>query len=697
MQKRVSSSELNKVVPLAGGQVDFTRRPAALPLVRIHLLGQMRASSYRHVDVLPRGRKARAILACLCLAKGAFVSRARLAAMLWDRVPDFQARASFRQAFRELTVAFEPLPDDILFADRDTVRLDTTVCWIDAVALLAEDTGADKETRSKLAELCKGELLEDLSHVSNAFDQWLLNERSGFTESLRNLLEGKLDQADNAGTQPSEREEIARRLISFDPTHERASRILMRALADRQERVQALSEYKRCRDALRRAFDVEPSPETRALYEAIRMFANDDDRDAPASEQQRKEDLSKYDTPVEKRNHRRVGVMPFVPIRPAVDDNLAVSIAQEVAAALARFRWFDVVAPTGLMRGPGPTFASDVELRRQDLDYVVDGSVSCSRGDYRISVRLLDLTTDATPVWSNTFELPVDRLDLLDQRVTAPIVAQIDPVILYIEGQPKKRNEDDDALGCVMRAIPLLNTMERPKYEEAGRLIERALAMEPDNALVLAWAAYWRVYYVGQGWAQDPEGAARTALNYASRATQIDPQNAEALAIYGHIKAFLHKDVSMALHFFDRALELNRNLPFIWALGALSHCYLGDPDAALERIKRCRELTASLPYFWLFENPASIAHLMKRDYEQAVEIARRVVENTPAYGNGYKPLIAALGHLRRRKEAKVYVDRLLEIEPGFTVKRFGEVYPFTREADLAHYMEGLRRAGVPEG
>jgi len=90
--------------------------------------------------------------------------------------------------------------------------------------------------------------------------------------------------------------------------------------------------------------------------------------------------------------------MPFVAIPSAVDDNLAFSIAQEIAAALARFRWFDVVAPTGLMRGLAPTFLSDVELRRQDLDYVVDGSMSCSRGMYRISVRLLDLTTDATPV-----------------------------------------------------------------------------------------------------------------------------------------------------------------------------------------------------------------------------------------------------------------------------------------------------------
>lgn len=693
MQQPLSRSEPAKVVPLAGGTLDFTRHYTASPVVRIHLLGRMRASTIRHLDILPRGRKARALLAYLCFARGAAVPRWRLAAMLWDRVPECQARASFRQAVRELTIAFGPLADTLLSADRDMVRLDIGKCWIDAVALLSEEPKADT-VRSKLAELCKGELLEDLNKVSASFDQWLLRKRTGFAESLRKLLEGKLRETD---AQPSEREAIARRLIEFDPTHESASRTLMRELADRKERVQALMEYKRLQAALKRALDIEPSPETHALYDAIRVCA---DAAEPLIQSvgpaKQKENRLRLELPAPKPTDRRVGVIPFVAIRPAVDDNLAFSIAQEVAAALARFRWFDVVAPTALMRGPAPTFLSDIELRRQDLDYVVDGSVSCSRGNYQISVRLLDLTTDATPVWSCKYDVPVDRLDLLDERVTAPIVAQIDPVILYIEGQPKRHNEDDDAIGCVMRAIPLLYTMERTNYEEAGRLIDRALALEPDNAMVLAWAAYWRVYYVGQGWADDPDDATRTALDFAHRATQLDPTNAEALAIYGHILSFLHKDVVMALHYFDRALQLNRNLPFIWAFSALSYCYLGDPDTALQRLQRCRELTASLPYFSLFENPVAIAYLMKRMYKETVAISRRVVEGTPAYGNGYKPLISALGHLRRRKEARRYVEKLLAIEPGFTVKRFAEVYPFAQESDRQHYVEGLRRAGVPE-
>src|SRR6202048_2355145 len=84
-------------------------RPTAHPIVRIHLLGAMRATSYLGDDVLPRAKKARAALGYLCLAPGARVARARPASVRWDRVSADQARTSFRQAFCDLTSAMGPL------------------------------------------------------------------------------------------------------------------------------------------------------------------------------------------------------------------------------------------------------------------------------------------------------------------------------------------------------------------------------------------------------------------------------------------------------------------------------------------------------------------------------------------------------------------------------------------------------------
>src|ERR1041384_5307725 len=93
-------------------------RPTAHPILRIHLLGPMRATSYLGDDVLPRAKKARAALACLCLAFGAPVPRARVASMLWDRVSAAQARTSFRQALSELTSAMGPLATELISTGR---------------------------------------------------------------------------------------------------------------------------------------------------------------------------------------------------------------------------------------------------------------------------------------------------------------------------------------------------------------------------------------------------------------------------------------------------------------------------------------------------------------------------------------------------------------------------------------------------
>src|SRR5246127_2264119 len=100
--------------------------PTAHPIVRIHLLGSMRATSYLGDDVLPRAKKARAALGYLCLASGARVPRTRIASMLWDRVSPDQARASFRsKALTELTAAMGGLAGELISAGRSTIGLNT--------------------------------------------------------------------------------------------------------------------------------------------------------------------------------------------------------------------------------------------------------------------------------------------------------------------------------------------------------------------------------------------------------------------------------------------------------------------------------------------------------------------------------------------------------------------------------------------
>src|SRR5262249_61208725 len=166
--------------------------------------------------------------------------------------------------------------------------------------------------------------------------------------------------------------------------------------------------------------------------------------------------------------------------------------------------------------------------------------------------------------------------------------------------------------------------------------------------------APWRRWHGGQGWTRDADGPLATAEEPSLRAIKLDPDNAEALGIYAHTCSW-KKDFDSAVHFFDRSLRLNPNLAYIWALSAATYCYIGEPDDALRRLGRYRDLAPLDPYYGFFENAYTIAYAFKRDYERAVVVGRRVVTANPHFINGYKPLIASLGHLGRRDEAAPYI------------------------------------------
>jgi DNA-binding SARP family transcriptional activator/TolB-like protein len=681
---------MNTVV--TAGIARHTYRPVAHPIVRIHLLGSMRATNYLGDDVLPRAKKARAALAYLCLVFGAPVPRSRIASMLWDRASAAQARTSFRQALSELISAMGPLAAELISTGRATVRLNTNACWVDALALM--ETSSSHSSRADLAVLCAGELLEGLDEVSGTFRQWLARERIRLKERLSGSLDAVLLQMDRPGCDPTQLAAIARRLIAFDPAHQAASRALMRALAKLGERDQALREYERCRDALMTTLRVKPAIESEKLYDSLRARPP---RKGMATPAHRSTDLNRTDPDIQKptngRQRLRVGVLPFDASDSENERDLAFSLSHEIAAALARFRWFDVITPISMRSRPVATLLSKDTVQQQQLDYAVDGTIKRAGRNYHIEVWLLDLMQYTRPVWSDRFELGINELHRLNEVVTGRVVASIDPVILFIEGQPR-RSERYGATGLLLLALPLIYSMERQKYQQAGGLIQRALAIEPDNSMAVTLSAYWHLWHVGQGWTTDASQTLATVEMLCLRAMELDPENSEAMGIYAHTLAW-KKEFDRAVRYFDQALRLNPNSASVWALSAGTYCYIGEPDEALRRLSRHRDLCPIDPYFSVYENIYVIAYTFKRDYERSVVVGRRVVKSVPDFINGYKPLIASLGHLGRRDEAAPYLEKLLSLEPDFTVEKFRKAYPFKRPEDRDEYCKGLRLAGVP--
>jgi DNA-binding SARP family transcriptional activator len=232
--------------------------------VRLHLIGQMRAWSNTNECLLPRSRKARALLAILALSDGHAVSRRRAAELLWSRRDKRDARASLRQELDKVLAALEPAKTEIMLVTRDRLGLMPGAVWTD-VAAVASTTSVLPDALS----LLEGDLLECLDGIDPCFDIWLSDKRRALHGHARSVAERLLRQQ----TEPDAVITAAMRLLQVDRAHEGAWRRLMDAHAAKGERGMAIPAYDQCRAVLAGHVDTVPSNETRQLLASVRGSA----------------------------------------------------------------------------------------------------------------------------------------------------------------------------------------------------------------------------------------------------------------------------------------------------------------------------------------------------------------------------------------------------------------------------------------
>jgi DNA-binding SARP family transcriptional activator/TolB-like protein len=683
-------------------------------VLRLRLIGQMEAWLLTSESVLPGGRKTRALLAILALSSPRPVLRGKLAELLWSRRPEEQARASLRQEIHRLLETLGPAGQQVLAINRDHLALRAGSCWVDVEEVL-------RATPAKPAALTllDGELLEDLDGADIAFDAWLAGERERLRDKARGLAEHLLREQ----TDPESVIEAAQRLITIDRTHEGAWRALMRAYDQRGERGMAIQAYERCRTALADLLDTQPSEETTRLMREIRavnapappplpppvvppplpvhvpaprpppMPSVRAPRGEPRGE-------ARADSGAHApRGGARIGVMPLQLIGTSdTEAHLGIGLAEEITAALARFRWMFLVSSNSLARFATQTRDETAIRRAFDIHFLLDGGIQRAQGRLRISIRLLDLRAGNQVVWSRRFDREADDLLTLQDEIAAEVVAQIDPEILLIEAQrvAARSAPDSNAYDLLLRALFLIDRLEKPMFVQAGELLRQAITLEPDYAAAHAWYAYWHVFLVGQGWVKDPAIGMAEAGRLAERAITLDPQDAKALTIAGHVRAYLHHRLREALALHDRALTLNPNLAMAWNLSGVTFAYMGEPQEAERRLLRYKQLSPLDPRAFFFDTALIIVALLKHEHERAVAIGREVSEMNPAFSGSCKPYLAALGHLGLYEEAAMVRKRLMLIEPDFTIARFLSNCPFEKAEHRDHYVEGFRRAGLAE-
>lgn len=649
---------------------DAAEGPGAKASLWLTLLGPLRVSDADGNSLLPRLRKARAVLAVLAHATPRPVPRHRLCQLLWSLSDPLHARVSLRMALCELKAALGPA-GHLLHSGRTDIALRGNGLWVDgrevgSLAPAAPGRGASRPEA----------FLADLVGLDPAFDRWLGERQHDMAQQARYTAAASLTRAHGA----EEAAAAAEHLLTHEAAHEGAWRALIRAHLARGDQAAAVTACDRCRTTLSDHLQVDPSPETTALMGGLARAPGE------AQKVSSGHDAAHLGSGARAlHTHVSVGVANVHGDGDAGVVEAAAVMTAELVAALARFHWLRCV----------PCAAAGTE---HEIDFLLTGTVRRQSGRPRVLLRLIDQRAGGIVVWAERYDHDLTDIAAAGCRIAGTTAARIEARLWLWEGQ---RNGAADAAACSPRelvrlAAPLVIRLERDAFMTAGRWLSRAVKLDPGDASAHAWLVQWWLHYVGQGWAGNLAAGAQRARQLARRTIQLDPTDARGLTLAGHVLAFLDRRPEEAARLHERAIAANPNLPLSWCLSGLAQSYIGDPAEGVRRIRHARALSPGDPLDYFYEMALSVSHLLGQEYAAAAACGQRAIALNPGFTSAHKSYLAAMGLLGREDAAAASsLATLLHLEPGFSVEEALRRSPFATTAGRALFAEGLRAAGLP--
>jgi TolB-like protein len=392
-----------------------------------------------------------------------------------------------------------------------------------------------------------------------------------------------------------------------------------------------------------------------------------------------------------------IAALPFLNLSgDAEQDYFIDGVVEDIISALSRIRWLFVIA-----RNSSFTYknrAVDVKQVSRELGvrYVLEGSVRKSSNRVRITGQLIDATT-GVHLWGERFEGTLDDLFDLQDQVATSVVGAIAPQLerAEIERALRKPTESLDAYDYYLRGIANFHQGTRQAIDDALPLFQSAFERDPRFASAYGMAAschYWRKM---NNWMSDRVSELAEGARLANRALELGANDPVALTRAGHSLAHFGGDLDRGIAAVDRALVLNPNLSTAWSLSGFQRISVGEHHDAVERFARAMRLSPLDPETFQMQTGTAMAHMFAHRFEDASSWADKASRELPNILRVSAFSAASHALAGRMDEAKRALQHMRRLDPTMRLSNTKDWVVLRRAEDLATFVEGLRKAGLP--
>jgi adenylate cyclase len=389
-----------------------------------------------------------------------------------------------------------------------------------------------------------------------------------------------------------------------------------------------------------------------------------------------------------------IGVLPFDNLSGSADEYFADGLTEDLIHALSLQSFYRVLSRSSTFAFRGKNLSTRLIAREIDATYLIQGSVRRSGSKIRVTAELI-APESGEQLWTGRYDRNIDDLFALQDELTTSLSAAIAPAIFRAEAGTPTRHSDLTAWDRFLKGLSHYYRETKADFEASIDLFRQAIALDGELSIARAYLATIMVQGVHYGWIPSSRELWASAMDLAETSVRLDPRSSFAFSILGYMHVMQGR-YDAAHEAINRAVELNPYDMGARGVQGIYHLVVGKHREAIELLSMAFQRGSGDPrYQWAAST--AFAHYLLGQYDAALSWAREALYFNPHHLQVLAMRAAALARLGRAEEAAKARDILLAHYPDFTVERHLRNFRWKSEDDLAHYREGLVKAGVPYG
>jgi adenylate cyclase len=392
-----------------------------------------------------------------------------------------------------------------------------------------------------------------------------------------------------------------------------------------------------------------------------------------------------------------VTAMPIIAVLPFANqtgddgqDYFVDGATEEVINALGRFNTLRVIGRNAVLPYKKRPATQQEIASELGATYLVEGSVRRSASQVRITAQLTESRT-GTVLWSDRFDGELADIFEFQDAIARRIAGTLAANIALVEGrrsldQPKP---NPNAFDLVLRARALGHASTRTVNRRFRELIAKAIELDPNYAMARALLAEALYSQAVLGWTEFTDRELARGADEARKAIALAPDEPDGHRALGRIH-LARAEYDQAQHALKRAIEINPSDANALAVWGGLQSFSGEVAEAIGSLQLALKLDPTLEPNHVFD--LALAYYLARQHEDALRIAERGLARYPDFPMFNLPAAAAAAQLGRKEQAARYVEALRRRLPFLDTDNVGS--RFKDPARAAYLRDGLKEAGL---